>query len=133
MELRKLAQHCDFGATLDETLCLRLVCGVQDERLQQKLLATTHLTLQIAQEKAVAHELAITESRDMRSIIPQKSEVRLVEQKDKSQKHRKEKTPVEVHKACYRCGKTNHPQSKCLFKDSICHACQKKGYIASAC
>ena len=44
-ELRKLAKHCKFQATLDNMLRDRLMCGVTDERLQCCLLAELELTL----------------------------------------------------------------------------------------
>ena len=34
---------------------------------------------------------------------------------------------------CYRCGKTNHDQKECRFKDVDCHNCGKRGHIAAAC
>ena len=34
-------------------------------------------------------------------------------------------------KTCYRCGKTDHFPNQCRFKDVYCHACVKKGHIAS--
>ncbi|CAN8032958.1 unnamed protein product, partial [Ixodes persulcatus] len=33
-ELRRLAEHCDFGSTLDDMLRDRLVCGLPEESLQ---------------------------------------------------------------------------------------------------
>ena len=38
-ELRHLTEHCESGATLDEMLRDRLVCGVHDIRIQRRLLA----------------------------------------------------------------------------------------------
>ena len=43
-ELRKLLEQCQFGASRDEMLCDRLVCGVNDGRLQRHLLAEPDLT-----------------------------------------------------------------------------------------
>ena len=38
-ELRSLAEHCNFGATLDLMLRDRLVCGINDDAIQRRLLA----------------------------------------------------------------------------------------------
>ena len=38
-ELRRLAEHCQFGQTLDDMLRDRLVCGIADGRVQRRLLA----------------------------------------------------------------------------------------------
>ena len=34
-ELRKLSEHCNFGEKLDESLCNKLVCGL-NEKIQQR-------------------------------------------------------------------------------------------------
>ena len=44
-ELRALAQWCKFGDTLDDMLRDRLVCGVNEETIQRRLLAESGLTL----------------------------------------------------------------------------------------
>ena len=43
-QLRKMASTCKFGAFLDEALCDRLVCGIQDQGMQRRLLAEADLT-----------------------------------------------------------------------------------------
>ena len=43
-DLRRLAEFCNFGATLEKMLRDRLVCGIQDEPIQKKLLAEKALT-----------------------------------------------------------------------------------------
>ena len=36
--LRRLAEHCEFGTTLEESLRDQLVCGISNETIQRKLL-----------------------------------------------------------------------------------------------
>ena len=52
-ELRSLAKFCNFGATLEDMLWDRLVCGISDVQIQRTLLAGRTLTftkvLEIAQ------------------------------------------------------------------------------------
>lgn len=43
-ELQKLSKQCQLGASLEEMLYNRLVCGVKDGRLQRRLLAEPGLT-----------------------------------------------------------------------------------------
>ena len=38
-KLRQLAEHCQYSDTLEEMVRDRLVCGINDERLQRHLLA----------------------------------------------------------------------------------------------
>ena len=42
--LRKLATHCEFGETLEETLRDRFVCGLRHEATQRRLLTEHALT-----------------------------------------------------------------------------------------
>jgi len=62
-ELRSLAEFCNYGATLDDMLRDRLVCGIHDDHIQRRLLAEEKLTFQKAMEIAVAMETAASNSR----------------------------------------------------------------------
>ena len=44
-ELRRLSENCEFGATLDEMLRDRLVCGASNDKIQRRLLAEPNLKL----------------------------------------------------------------------------------------
>ena len=57
-ELRHLTEHCEFGTTLDRMLRDRLVCGVQDIKIQCRLLAEPKLTLKRALNLALTIEAA---------------------------------------------------------------------------
>ncbi|XP_077863977.1 uncharacterized protein LOC144349037, partial [Saccoglossus kowalevskii] len=47
-ELRRLSEHCNFGTTLETMLRDRLVCGINDQTTQRKLLMETTLSLENA-------------------------------------------------------------------------------------
>ena len=69
--LRKLAKPCRFEAsTLDEMLRDRLVCGIQHEQLQSRLLSEPRLTLAKAVEIAQAHESATASAAGMIGAAP---------------------------------------------------------------
>jgi len=57
-ELRKLTEHCNFGDTLPEMLGDRLVCGVNNKKMQRRLRAERELTLKRAEEIALGQEVA---------------------------------------------------------------------------
>jgi len=44
-ELRNLSEHCDFGDQLEKMLRDQLVCGLNDEWIQRRLLAESQLEL----------------------------------------------------------------------------------------
>ena len=57
-QLRHLSEHCEFSDTLDHMLCNRIVCGINDVRMQRRLLAEPGLTLAKTLELALALETA---------------------------------------------------------------------------
>ena len=134
-QLRKLAHHCEFGATLDDMLRDRLVCGYRDRRLKFKLLSDPELTLKIALEAAKADETAERGTKDL-SRGP--SLHKLHGQPPRHTRAPLYKPPTQTPtsgpptQACSRCGGAHSPAT-CKYKDSTCHYCQKKGHLASVC
>ena len=66
-ELRRLAEHCDFGDHLEEALRDRLVCGLRNETTQRRLLAEADLTLTKAYDTAQSMETARRQAGELRS------------------------------------------------------------------
>ena len=64
-KFRKLSEHCNFNQNLEDSLRDKLVCSLNDQKIQQKLLATRNLTLESAIDTAVAMEAAIRSVRDL--------------------------------------------------------------------
>ena len=64
-ELRKLSEFCEYGETLEDMLCDRLVCGLAERRVQQCLLVEGDLTLEKALKIGQAMELAERDARDL--------------------------------------------------------------------
>jgi len=62
-QLRHLSEHCEFGNTLDHTLCDRIVCGINDPHIQHCLLAETELTLANELELSLAMETVDKDTR----------------------------------------------------------------------
>ena len=54
VQLKKLSEHCEFGDTLDDMLCDRIVCGIDDGQVQRHLLAEPDLTYKKAFDIAQA-------------------------------------------------------------------------------
>lgn len=130
-ELRKLAESCGFGASLDTMLRDRLVCGIADEALQRKLLATDKLELQDAQNVCIAHEVAVQslavlrENESNENVNAIKFREHQIQTKHKSADNR-------YRKKCYRCDKDHSPDS-CVHINSTCGYCHKKGHLDIAC
>ena len=114
-KLRHLTEHCNSGATLDDMLRDRVVCGIEDVSIQRRLLAEDELTLEKAIQLARALETADKDASALQSPrAPAPAEVHSVNRQQKGP----ELSP------CYRCG-GKHKQSDCRFKASVCYGCKK--------
>lgn len=119
-ELRKLSEHCNFEAFLNDALRDRFVCGLTSTATQRKLLSEADLTLKKAMDIAVSMELADCESRKL------KESYTLDEGKNAERAHK-------VFSQCFRCGKNNHSEDKCFYKNSKCHKCKETGHLGRVC
>ncbi|MCG8032935.1 MAG: DDE-type integrase/transposase/recombinase [Candidatus Thiodiazotropha taylori] len=128
-ELRKLAEYCNFGTNLNDSLRDRFVCGLRAENIQKRLLSEADLTLKKALDMGVAMETAAKDATELQS-TQHEATVHKVSKGRRSELRLKQKSPK---KPCYRCNGTNHTPDKCKFRDETCHACSKKGHIKRAC
>ena len=117
--LRKLTEYCNYGKSLDEMLRDRLVCGIDNERLQRTLLSEKTLTL------AKAYELCQAAERNAKAL-------RANTQRSEPIHATTANTPKTTETRCHRCDGLHQP-STCRFKDVVCNFCNKKGHIAKAC
>ena len=134
-KLRRLAEHCQFGQTLDDMLRDRLVCGIADGRVQRRLLTEPELTLKKALKLAQAQETAGKGAQPLQQQRPQTSQIHAIGQ-TKWSNHRQMNARQEQQQReqcpCYHCG-GKHQQRDCPFRDAECHRCKKKGHLARVC
>ena len=121
--LRKLSEHCNRGEMLRD----RLVCGINNDKMQRRLLAEPDLTLKKAEEIALAMELASKHVVDIQSTDTTPSKVNQVN----SAARNKGKNPASSTE-CYRCGE-KHEAFTCRFKDAQCFKGGKRGHLAKSC
>ncbi|XP_043225249.1 uncharacterized protein K02A2.6-like isoform X2 [Amphibalanus amphitrite] len=121
-ELRKAAEHCEFGGTLEDRLMEQLVCGIADERIQRHLLAEPQLDFSRAQQVSLSLEMS---SKDAQVIAGQSGGT----------------GHATVHAAaaqantepCWRCNRANHSPDICRFRNFKCRNCGQFGHIQRAC
>ena len=98
----------------------RLVYGIEDPKVQQRLLAEPDLSFDKAFELALASETANQNAKDLQATkLPQTVLNRMPLQ-------------IKETKPCYCCG-GNHKDIDCPHKSSECHKCGKKGHLAHVC
>ena len=127
--LRAIGEHCDFGDSLEAMIRDRLVCGINNVRIQRRLLQEPSLTYKSAFEKAQAMELAVQDVAHMTESKP--APVYNMHNKSGTGKHSTNSShPATVE--CYRCG-GHHYATKCRFMEATCRTCGKKGHLAQVC
>ena len=132
-KLRRLAEHCQFGQTLDEMLQDRLVCGIADGRAQCRLLAKPQLTLKKALELAQAQETAEKGAQQLQQQRPQTSQLHAighgqVKWSIHCQMNTCQEQQQREQRPCYCCART-HSTATCRFNNTVCHKCNKKGHL----
>ena len=137
-QLRQLSEHCQFGDTLNDMLRDRIVCGINDQRIQRRLLAESDLTLARAMELSLAMESADKDADTLKAGATGTNAQPVLQMSDtggrgRSQTKRNPGRADQTRNAtCYRChGK--HLATVCRFKDAKCHSCGNKGHISKAC
>ena len=145
--LRRIAEYCKYGATLDHMLRDRLVCGIADKRVQDRYLRESKLTYQEALEMALASETAEKDSQKLRAsgddshaapVAVTHKEETVVQQvrpaRSRLSKRSGQRGSPTGHKEsqCHRCG-GKHDPTKCLESEYDCHYCKKKAHLAAVC
>ena len=70
LELRVLSAHCNFGSSLNDMLQERLVCGINNDQMQKRLLSEPKLTLKKATAILQSMELAAENVRQLQGVTP---------------------------------------------------------------
>lgn len=115
--LRNLAKDCGFGTFLDSALRDVFVIGLQDHKIQARLLAEQALTLDSAWKTAASMETADVQTKQLRQ--PEVEDVNKFSDRAKT--------------SCWRCGSTTHGSQTCRFRELECFRCKQKGHRAGMC
>lgn len=104
-ELRRLAEHCQFEASLDDMLRDRLVVGIQDNRTQRRLLTEGDLAFQKAFQLAQSMELAAQHAESLHLGADQQSFAEGVSGEPRQDAESAvQAVRVQERRSCYRCG-----------------------------
>lgn len=138
-DLCRLTEYCysNYGTTLSKMIRDKVVWGINDEGIQNKLLQEgDKLTLESALTLAQGVETARKNVREMKA--PQQELDSLsVGVKFKPENVQKvggrKPSAGDTGISCHRCGLPDHIATTCKFKDRVCHRCKKSGHLARVC
>ena len=131
-ELYSLAEHCGYGELHDKMIRDRIVVGIRNAKLSERLQMDPELNL----DKAVAQVRQSEQVKQQQSLL-RTSTGNLVgavthRGRRKLSQHGSRKQPDST--TCTRCGRhPKHDQSHCPAKDAECRKCGKKGHFQAMC
>ena len=146
--LYSLVETCDYGTMKDELLRDRLVVGVRNTKVSERLQMKADLTLEeakktIRQSEAVrehTQQLNAADHKDVeevRNSRPQRTRNARGQRTRYSQRDARDKRGGprgQTNHNCTRCGQTKHQHGdRCPAKQSICRKCNRKGHYAACC
>ena len=144
--LYQLSENCAYGNLRDEMIRDRIVVGIRDEAMSQKLQLDTELTLEAAkktvrQREAVREHQVQLKSGFQEDGLPAVEAVGYRGAGVHSQKFNKRhkpinkptKSPPSTRNKCTRCGRGPHLRQHCPAREATCHRCKKKGHFKSQC
>ena len=128
-ELHRLAESCNFGPLREELMRDRLVVGLADATLSEKLQLDSQLTLKKAIDRARHYENVKRQQSELRNNFTQPKEEKVEAVKAKFGKpkafkaKRSDATTRSSANNCPRCGKGNHSKQMCPAREAKCHKC----------
>ena len=137
--LHCLAEHCGCGDLHNQMIRDRIVVGLQDISLSEKLQLDPDLTLEKAvtaarQKEAVKQQQSTVRSQSASTLAASVDAMQAEHQKQPHTKHTAGKTEPSKGKVCGRCGKfPSHKVQQCPAKDVTCHKCGKRGHYQTVC
>ena len=129
-----MAENCDFySITTDEILLDRLIFGIPDGKVRERLLRGSQLTLEKTDEICRASESTASQMKEVsggESVSAFESETKARRQQHKKQDHNKPEE--ESNKPCGNC-RCRHEPGQCFARGRACNTCSKMGHFASVC
>ena len=136
-DLYILVGHCEYGDLQDEMIKDRLVVGLRDSKLSEKLQLDPKLTLNVAVTSVRQSELVHRQQSDLRKDDGRKLPIDGVEKERKHPSGHKRGDPSTQKKSgppkkapqqskCNHCGLSpSHDIKSCPAKDCVCRGCGK--------
>ena len=134
--LYTLAEYCDYGALRDQMIRDRIVVGISNATLSEKLQLDPDLTLdkaitQVHQSESVKQQQPLLRGEAGNTPIGAQQQL---SQQGKTWQRKLNPQLQLGNKSCFRCGRTpSHDREHCPAKDAICRKCSKRGHYQAMC
>ena len=135
-DLYALAEHCGYGELHDEMIRDRLVVGIHDKKLSERLQLDADLTLEkavtsVRQSEMVHQQQSLLHGGEPKHVpIDAVQTIRKPIKKNPSSGRERNQFKRTTFSRCSRCGKSpNHDYEVCPAKGMTCRKCGKKGHF----
>lgn len=122
-QLKTLAGMCEFGEQEESLVRDRIVLGITDTSLQERMLREPSLTLKKAAQFVRAAEASKEQVRSMRMENEKESHIDVLQSRTRGQVKWRE---------CKSCGRT-HRKFQCPAYGKVCMNCGQKNHFAKCC
>ena len=131
-DLYRLADNCDYGTLKDDLIRDRIVVGVVNDSLSDRLQSKASLTLaQAVQLSRQAESRA--QNRDLVRGDNNQAQVEFVNPGKTGNRKQPSKETQRPAPSCGWCGRERHYRQVCPAKDATCNKCSKRGHFQSVC
>ena len=133
-DLYRLAEHCDYGALREQLIRDRIVVGVIDDALSDRLQAQADLTL----DQSVQVSRQAEARKQQRNVVrgdtkPNPAAIEFVKRGQQSTTRANAATARNHIGKCKWCGQQQHDRKVCPARQATCHNCQKVGHFRLVC
>lgn len=134
--LYELAQHCEFGTGKDEQIRDRIVIGIMDKEVSQKLQLEADLTLeraiQLARQSEQVKQQSAERVENTVNEVRQKHYNSTKKTYNKSRQEQGQKYS-ETKQNCQRCNRTHDKRENCPARNKRCRKCNIMGHFEVVC
>ncbi|UYV70088.1 hypothetical protein LAZ67_7001756 [Cordylochernes scorpioides] len=138
--LYKLADSCEFEGLHEQLIRDRIVVGVRDKALSERMQLDSELTLEkavkmVRQQEAVRQQQVDLQRPSTSQKVNQvKFNSKKQSPKQQQQPSRKKEKSAKTRSRCPKCGGFNHREGQaCRAEGQRCNLCSKTGHFANCC
>ena len=137
-DLYRMADDCEYGTLKDELIRDRIIVGVLDDTLSDRLQAKSDLTLADAvrmsrQAEARKQNRTLVRGEEKPSDVDYVNRTRSGSNDSSHSRNDEFKKTSLRNNNCQWCGRQGHTRQMCPAKDATCNNCHKKGHFQAVC
>ena len=140
-DLHRLAEFCEYGDLHDQLIRDRIVVGLRDAKVSEKLQTDSELTLEKAvilarQNEAIKQQqLNLRDSSSSQLGATNSVNIDAIKKTYRQRPQPRTSQPQMANNSvCSRCGKSpSHSKDRCPAREATCRKCNKKGHFRVVC